>query len=344
MHRPEKTIRVGVVGYGYWGPHVVRNLIEAPGLRVSAVADMSPQRLEILRLRHPSMTTSRDAHDVIQRDDIDAIAIATPVNTHFELARSALEAGKHVLIEKPIAASSGEARALIDLANGLGLTLMVGHTFIYTGAVRKIAEIVRAGLMGEILYYDSVRVNLGLFQSDVNVLWDLAVHDLAIVDLLMPAPPVGVSALGVSHVAGQPMNIAYLTLLFPDNRIAHLHVNWLAPVKVRRTLIGGQDRMIVYDDLEPSEKVMVYDKGAELNPDPETKYRMFVSYRYGDMWAPNLDNTEGLHAEVMHFADCIRTGERPLSDGASGLRVVRILEAAEASIAAQGTLIPLPPL
>jgi predicted dehydrogenase len=254
---------------------------------------------------------------------------------------AALQAGKHVLVEKPITASAEQAQRLIDEAATRRLVLMVDHTFVYTGAVRKIAALVSSGELGDLYYYDSVRVNLGLFQHDVNVIWDLAVHDLSIMDYLLPARPRAISATGMTHVAGGHENIAYLTLFFENNFIAHIHVNWLAPVKVRRTLIGGSQRMIVYDDLEPSEKIKVYDRGITLNNNPENVYDMLLRYRVGDMWAPRTDPTEALQIEVAHFVECIEQGTAPITDGASGLRVVQLVEAASASMSGRGRLIEL---
>ena len=253
----------------------------------------------------------------------------------------ALKAGKHVLVEKPLAANSVDALQLIEEAARRRLVLMVDHTFVYTGAVRTIRDMVSSGALGDIFYYDSVRVNLGLFQHDVNVIWDLAVHDLAILDFVLTSKPSAVSATGISHIHGQPENVAYITLFFPCNQIAHLHVNWLAPVKVRRTLIGGSEKMIVYDDLEPSEKVKVYDKGVTLSASGEQVYELLVSYRSGDMWAPKLDNSEGLRREALHFIDCIEHGTQPETDGLAGMRVVRLLEAADRSLAERGKLIEL---
>ena len=339
---PEQDpIGVGVIGYGYWGPNLVRNFSEIPGARVVGVADLSRQRLASVRTRHPSVRTFEDVDEMLDDPEIDAVCVATPVRTHHQLGMSALQAGKHVLMEKPITATSDEARSLIAEATRRNRVLMVDHTFLYAGAVRKIVEQVRSGALGDICYYDSVRVNLGLFQSDVNVLWDLAVHDLAIIDALLPHP-VAVAASGVSHVPGQPENIAYVTLLFPGTQIGHLHVNWLAPVKVRRTLIGCKDRMLVYDDLEPSEKIKIYDCGADLGQDSEAVHKLLVSYRKGDMWAPQLDSTEALRTEALHFVDCIRTGTRPLTDGYAGLRMVQILEAADRSMRDRGTLVEIP--
>jgi predicted dehydrogenase len=306
-----------------------------------AVSDLRPERLASVQARYPTVKTTTDHCDLFTDPTIDAIAIATPVSTHFELAMQALRAGKHVLVEKPLTATAEQAIQLIEEAARRDRVLMVDHTFVYTGAVRKIRELVASNGLGDIYYYDSVRVNLGLFQHDVNVLWDLAVHDLSIMDYVLPSRPCAVSATGMSHVPGEPENIAYLTLFFDGCLIAHIHVNWLAPVKVRRTLIGGSHKMIVYDDLEPSEKVKVYDKGITVNKNTESLYQMLVGYRTGDMWAPQLDMTEALRTEALHFIQCIEGGERPITDGEAGLRVVQILEAATQSMAERGRLIEL---
>lgn len=334
-------IGVGIIGYGYWGPNLVRNFMEAPGSTVPVVCDLSVDRLAQAKRRYPSIKTTDDVGVLLDDPAVDAVAIATPVSTHFKLAMQALKAGKHVLVEKPLAAHSAEVLQLIDEAARRKLVLMVDHTFVYTGAVRIIRDLVSSGALGEIFYYDSVRVNLGLFQHDVNVIWDLAVHDLAILDFVLPTKPSAVSATGISHIPGQPENVAYITLFFPSNQIAHLHVNWLAPVKVRRTLIGGSEQMIVYDDLEPSEKVKIYDKGVTLSASGEQVYELLVSYRSGDMWAPKLDNSEGLRREALHFVDCIENGAQPETGGLAGLRVVRLLEAADRSLAERGKLIEI---
>ena len=331
-------IRVGVIGYGYWGPNIVRNFMEVAGATVVVVSDVSAERLNQVRARYPSVKTTRDAGELINDPQIDAVIVVTPVSTHFDLAIQALRVGKHVLVEKPLAATSEQAQVLIEEAQRRNLTLMVDHTFVYTGAVRKIREEVTGNALGDIYYYDSVRVNLGLFQSDVNVIWDLAVHDLSIMDYVLPIKPIAVSATGISHIPGKPENVAYMTLFFPNRQIAHLHVNWLAPVKVRRTLIGGSERMIVYDDLEPSEKVKIYDRGVTLFPQSEAAYELLVSYRSGDMRAPRLDVTEGLRTEALHFIDCIENNKRPETDGQGGLRIVRIVEAAEKSLRNKGQL------
>ena len=336
-----KMLNIGVIGYGYWGPNLVRNFMEAPGSTVGAVSDLREERLAEVRRRYPAIDCSLSYADLFADPRIDAIAIATPVISHFDLAMKALLAGKHVLVEKPLTASASQAEQLIEEAERCNLVLMVDHTFIYTGAVRKIHEIVSGGALGDVYYYDSTRVNLGLFQHDVNVIWDLAVHDLAIMDFVLESRPIAVSATGISHIPGQPENVAYITLFFADRQIAHIHVNWLAPVKIRQMLIGGSQKMIVYDDLEPSEKVKVYDRGVHVAPRNEEVYEMLVSYRSGDMSAPRLDNTEGLRTEALHFLSCINSGSRPESDGRAGLRVIRLLEAAEKSLKSRGQIVEL---
>ena len=334
-------IGFGVIGYGYWGPNLVRNLAEVPGARMVKVADLRPDRLALVRQRYPGVETTTDCTELVADPRVDAVAIATPVSTHFEVGSQALRAGKHVLIEKPLAATSEQALRLIEEAARRRRILMVDHTFVYTGAVRRIQELIAGGMLGEINYYDSVRVNLGLFQHDVNVVWDLAVHDLAIMDYVLNMRPCAVTATGLSHVPGQPENIAYLTLFFETNMIAHVNVNWLAPVKIRRTLIGGSRRMVVYDDLEPSEKVKVYDKGITVASEGEGLYKLLVGYRTGDMWAPQLDLTEALRTQALHFIRCIEYAEPPITDGETGLRVVRILEAATQALRDRGRLVEL---
>lgn len=334
-------LKIGVIGYGYWGPNLVRNFSETDGCQVSYVSDLSLKRLDAAKKRYPSITAIQSASELINNPQVDAVAISTPVSTHFDLAMLALKAGKHVLVEKPITATSEQALRLIEAAEKRGLTLMVDHTFIYTGAVRKMRDLVESGDLGDIYYYDSARVNLGLFQHDVNVVWDLAVHDLAIMNYVIPARPVAVSATGYAHIPGEPENIAYMTVYFDEPVMAHISVNWLAPVKVRRTLLGGSKRMIVYDDLEPSEKIKVYDKGVVIKDDPQAVYKTLVSYRTGDMVAPQLDTTEALALEAKAFLKCVMTGEKPFNDGRAGLEVVRILEAASKSMRLMGQMVKL---
>jgi len=334
-------IKVGVIGYGYWGPNLVRNFMEAPGSTVISVCDVQSERLGLLKVRYPTVTTATDCADLLADPSIDAIVVATPVSSHFELGMAALKAGKHVLIEKPLAANSEQAMQLIDEAAKQKRVLMVDHTFVYTSAVRKIRELITSNTLGEIYYYDAVRVNLGLFQHDVNVIWDLAIHDLSIMDYVLPNKATAVSATGISHIPGQPENVAYITLFFENPQIAHVHVNWLTPVKVRHTLIGGSEKMILYDDLEPSEKVKIYDKGITVSQSPEAVYEMLVSYRSGDMWAPRLDATEALQTEAQHFIDCIENSKEPETNGQAGLRLVKIVEAAEQSLRARGQLVEI---
>jgi predicted dehydrogenase len=330
------VIGIAVVGYGYWGPNLVRNFSLVDDAKVVAVVDQRPERRATVEKQYPTVRTYVDVAAMLADVEVDAVVIATPVASHFPLAMQALQAGKHVLVEKPMTSTVTEGEELVGEARARGLTLMVDHTFIYTSAVRKIHQLVNDGQLGELYYYDSVRVNLGLFQHDVSVLWDLAVHDLSIMDFLIGRSPVRVAATGIAHVEGQPVNMAYLTCFFDGTMIAHFHVNWLAPVKVRQTLICGSDRMIVFDDLEASEKVKVYDKGIVLGDPDQMGFEPRVGYRTGDMWAPRLDVTEALKVEADHFVDCIRTGSTPESDGEAGLRIVRILEAATESLAKHG--------
>ena len=342
-------IGVGIIGYGYWGPNLVRNFYETPDCSVVAVSDLRESQLARVRARYPTVDTTTDYRDLLRDPRIDAVAIATPVSTHFDLGMQALRAGKHVLVEKPMTLDVEQALRLVDEADWRGLKLAVDHTFVFSSAVRKIRDLAAAGDLGDVYYYDSVRVNLGLFQHDVNVIWDLAVHDLSIMDFILPAQPVAVAASGMSHVAGEPENMAYVTLHFEARVMAHVHVNWLAPVKVRRTLIGGSRKMIVYDDLEPSEKIKVYDKGITVNDGAADngngnghRYAMLVNYRTGDVWSPQLDiTTEALSVELRHFVECIREDKTPLVDGHAGLRVVRLLEAATESMRNAGRPVEL---
>lgn len=334
-------VNFGVVGYGYWGPNLVRNLFEVSETQVVAVSDMNADRLKLVKGRYPSVELYSDFKEMLKNPKIDAIAIATPVFTHYDLALQALQHGKHVMVEKPMTTTSEQALHLIEEATRRNLVLMVDHTFVYTGAVRKIKEIADSGKLGDILYYDSTRINLGLFQRDVDVIWDLAVHDLAIMDYILPSTPCAVAATGINHVFGGTENLAYITMFFEENIIAHVNVNWLSPVKVRRTLLGGSKQMIVYDDMEPSEKVKVYDKGITVNSTPDSVYKALVGYRSGDMFAPQLDMSEALKVEIQHFVDCVETGAEPITGGQCGLRVVRILESASLSMKQRGKLINL---
>jgi predicted dehydrogenase len=325
---------IGVIGCGYWGPNLLRNFAENEAAQLRWISDLDETRLAAMGRRYPAARTTSDYQKLIADPELDAVAVVTPVATHFQIAKEALLAGKHVLVEKPLTATTREAEELIELAERNRRILMVDHTFVYTGAVRKMKEILASGELGELLYFDSVRINLGLFQRDINVLWDLAPHDLSIMDYLIERQPEGVSALGSCHIEPGIENIAYLVMRFADDFIAHFHFNWLAPVKIRRTLIAGAGKMILYDDIEPTEKVRVYDKGVTANRvgDREADYQTLVSYRTGDVWAPKLDATEALRYVVAEFLDSIRSTRKPLTDGEAGLRVVRILEAAQKSI------------
>jgi predicted dehydrogenase len=329
-------VRIGVIGCGYWGPKLIRNFFDIPGAQVVAVCDLSADRLARIQARYPSVSALTNTSELFALRELEAVVIATPVATHYDLALQALRAGKHVLVEKPLATSSALAQRLIEEADSRDLVLMVDHTFVYSGAVRRIRELMTSDGIGDILYYDSVRINLGLFRHDVDVLWDLAVHDLSIMDYLLAQRPCAVSATGERHVVGGTENVAYITLFFGGNLIAHIHVNWLSPVKIRHTLIGGNQKMIVYNDLEPVEKVKVYDKGIIVSDDPESIYQMQIGYRTGDMWAPKVDSTEALRTEALHFVRCILYRERPITDGEAGLRIIHILEAATQSVIDRG--------
>ncbi len=334
-------MKVGVIGYGYWGPNLVRNFATNESSRVVGVSDLDAGKLAVCKRRHPEIATTSNFDDLLRDPNIDAVAIATPVHTHFELALAALKAGKHVFVEKPLAQTSEQVRRLVDEADRRGLTLMVDHTFLYTPAVRKIRELVLQDELGEVYYYDSTRSSLGLFQSDVNVIWDLAVHDISIIQYIMDEDPVTVSATGSCHVAGSPENMAHITLFFASKCVAHVSVNWLSPIKVRQTFVGGSKKMIVYDDLEPTEKIKVYDRGITLNAPSEDAHQFRIGYRAGDMWAPHISTTEALQTEVEHFIECVHTGAPAVSSGTSGLRVIEVLEAASRSIINQGKPVEL---
>ena len=332
-------VRVGVIGYGYWGPNIVRNLFGLERCEVAAVCDRNPAALERVRRTYPGVSVTTDPCEVLTSPTIDAVAIVTPVWTHYELARTALLNGKHVFVEKPFTSSSEQAEELIELAERRNLRIMVDHTFLFTGAVQKICELVDAGSLGPLLYFDSSRINLGLFQHDVSVIWDLAPHDLAIMDHVIREEPQAVVATGGTHF-GQHADIAFLTIYFPNNVLAHINVNWMSPVKVRTTLIGGREKMLVWNDLEVDEKIKVYDKGVNVTS-AEGVYNLLVSYRSGDVWSPKVAQTEALTAELSYFLDCIADGSRPFNDGVAGLRVVRMLEAADKSLADRGKVVAL---
>jgi predicted dehydrogenase len=329
----------GVIGYGYWGPNVVRNLVSLEGAEVSAIAEISPSAQARARKTYPGVKITPSAMEVIASPQTDVVAIVSPVWTHFELTKAALLNGKHVFVEKPFTSSAAQGEELVNLARQKNLKIMVDHTFLFTGAVKRIGQLIQEGALGNLYYYDSTRVNLGLFQHDINVLWDLAPHDLSIMDHLIGAKADGVVATGQGHLNGHE-DVAFMTLYFPEKVIAHINVNWLSPVKVRTTLIGGEKRMIVWNDLEADEKVKVYDKGVKITSQ-EGVYELLVSYRSGDMWSPQLEQVEALRQELNYFIDCITTGKEPFNDGCAGLRVVRMLEAASESMNRKGAFVRL---
>jgi predicted dehydrogenase len=334
-------VRIAVVGCGYWGQNLLRNFCELEEAEVVLACDTDSKALARAKRRYPTVDVSRNCKDVLIDPRVDAVVLATPVSTHHPLAYQMLQAGKHVLVEKPLAQSSRQVQDLIDMAERMGKVLMVDHTFLYTSAVRRMKALVESGELGELLYFDSVRISLGLVQSDINVLWDLGPHDLSIMDYLCSREPVSISATGVQHLLTPYQDIAYVTVQFEDSFIAHFHLNWMSPVKVRRTLVGGSKKMIVYDDMENSEKIRVYDKGITQNHDPERRERMLTGYRNGDMLAPNLDGTEALRLMAREFVASIAEKRAPLSDGHAALRIVRLLEAAEESIEQNGRVVYL---
>jgi predicted dehydrogenase len=329
----------GVIGYGYWGPNIVRNLSTLDGSKVLTIADLSPAAQARARKAYPGITVTADPMDVILSTEIDAVAIVSPVWTHFQLAKAALENGKHVFVEKPLTSSAAQAEELIELGLRKNLRIMVDHTFLFTGAVKKIKQLLDEEALGKLYYYDSTRVNLGLFQHDVNVLWDLAPHDLSIMDYLIKATPEAVVATGQNHLNGHE-DVAFMTLYFPEQIIAHINVNWLSPVKIRYTLIGGEKKMVMWNDLVADEKLRVYDRGVNIT-NQEGVYDLLVHYRSGDMWAPQVEQGEALRGELSYFVDCISSGKDPFNDGCSGLRVVKMLEAASESMKQRGSLVYL---
>ncbi|MDB4946683.1 MAG: putative dehydrogenase [Labilithrix sp.] len=334
-------LSVAVIGAGYWGPNLIRNFVTCPDTRLVAVCDQSTARLDKVLAPYPSVAKETDVDALLRRRDIDAVAIATPVRTHAPFALKALEAGKHVLVEKPFADSVEGAERMVELADRLGLTLMVDHTFVYSPSVRKIRDLHDAGELGELCYIDGVRINLGMFQHDVNVVWDLAPHDLSIVDYLLGRLPLSLSAVGACHTRGSTdlEDVAHLNLDFGEGLLASFHVNWLSPVKVRSFIVGGLRQSVVWNDLDASERVKVYDRGITTSEDAEARRGILINYRTGDVWSPHIEQAEPLQTMVKHFAECVREKKRSLTDGASGLRIVRILEAADRSLKSQGARI-----
>ena len=334
-------INVGLIGYGYWGPNLARNFQKNHDMKFKAICDFSPDRLKAAGDNYPGVGLFNSPDDLINDREIDAIAIATPVSAHFELAKKVLMAGKHVWLEKPMTETSEQSKILIDLAEKKKKVLIVDHTFIYTGAVRKIKEIIDRGELGDMIYYDSTRVNLGLFQKDVDVIWDLAPHDISIMDYLMPFKKLTVSATGSRYYGNKITPKALLTIYMENNIIAHINVSWVSPVKIRQTLIGGANKMILYDDNQPSEKIKIYDKGVEMISSKEALYHMQVQYRVGDMYAPKVEDLEALALETKHFVECINKGTQPITGGQAGLEVVKILEASKKSLEGNGIPVEL---
>jgi predicted dehydrogenase len=333
-------IKLGIIGYGYWGPNVVRNFISIDGAKVILICDKSKDAMNRAQKNYPGINSALDPNEVLTSPEVDAVAIVTPVYTHFELAEKALKNGKHIFIEKPFTSSVSEAEKLVQLAERKKLLIMVDHTFLFTGAVRKIKELIDNRTLGKLYYYDSTRINLGLFQHDINVIWDLGPHDLSIMDYLISERPTGIVATGIEHFGRGLEDMAYITVFFDSNIIAHFHVNWLSPVKIRMTLIGGEKKMLVWNDLESDEKVKVYDKGVEIK-NAEGIYELLIRYRAGDIWTPTIDNTEALKIEANYFIDCIQNNKIPVNDGHAGLRVVRFLEASNISLKNRGRMIKL---
>ncbi len=332
-------LNFGVIGYGYWGPNIVRNLSSVEGARVLTIADLNPAARKRAQALYPSVNVTADTNEVLRSKDIDAVAIISPVWTHYELAKAALENGKHVFVEKPFTSTVEQGQELIELAWKKNLRIMVDHTFLFTGAVKKIRELVDKGDVGKLYYYDSTRVNLGLFQHDINVLWDLAPHDLAIMDYVLGVQPEAVVATGQKHLS-EHEDVAYLTLYFPDKLIAHINVNWLSPVKIRMTLIAGEKKMLVWNDLVNDEKLRVYDKGMEVTSQ-EGIYKQLMVPRSGDMWCPKLESGEALQRELSYFVECIESGKDAFNDGRAGLRVVKMLSAAADSLRKRGAQVYL---
>lgn len=331
-------MKVGIIGLGYWGPNLVRNFLADKNIHQVIGCDQNPIRLRYVENKFPFIKLTSKATDLLNDTSIDIIVIAVPVRYHFELAKKALQNGKHVWIEKPMTSSTKEAEELINIAEKKNLRIFVDHTFIYTGAVRKAKEIVDGGELGEIIYFDSVRVNLGLFQHDINVLWDLAPHDLSIMNYILDKKKIiGISANGIANYYNYE-NVAHMSIYFNDNCFAHFHVNWTSPIKIRRMLIGGKKKMLLYDDLEYSEKIRIYDSSVEFES-KEGLYSALVQYRIGEMYSPNVTQREALSLAVEEFIAAIHSKRNPLSSGIDGLKVVKILEASELSLKSKGKFI-----
>jgi len=333
-------VKMGIIGYGYWGPNIVRNFLSTENAQIISICDIDEEALNKAKKKYPKLKVVSDFNEVLTSTEIDAIAIVTPVYTHFELAKKAIENGKHIFVEKPLTSSVVEAEELIELAEKNNVKIMVDHTFLFTGAVKKIKELINDGILGNLYYFDSTRVNLGLFQHDINVIWDLAPHDLSIMDYIIQEKPTGITATGIEHFGRGLEDVAYITVFFDSNIIAHFNVNWLSPVKIRMTLIGGEKKMLVWNDLESDEKVKIYDRGVNIE-DKKGIYELLLSYRSGDIWIPMVEKTEALKLEAEYFIDCIENDKTPINDGYAGLNVVKILEASDHSIKNKGKIIKI---
>jgi predicted dehydrogenase len=328
-------MNLGIIGYGYWGPNIVRNFSMNPDVNISMICDIDQNLLNKAACSYKNIGTTHNYLEITRSKDIDAVAIVTPVFTHYEIAKSALENGKHIFIEKPFTSNTKQAEELIELAGKKNLIIMVDHTFLFTGAVKKIKELIDSHELGDIYYYDAMRVNLGLFQHDVNVIWDLAPHDFSIMDYLLNEKPVSISATGLDHFNRNLEDVAYVTVFFQSNLIAHFNVNWLSPVKIRSTLLGGSKKMLVWNDLETDEKLKIYDKGVDIKT-REGVYNLLINYRSGDMYSPRVTETEALRLETEYFINCIKSNQQPFNNGHAGLRNVRILEATTKSLRNKG--------
>ncbi|MEJ2100879.1 MAG: Gfo/Idh/MocA family oxidoreductase [Desulfobacterales bacterium] len=337
-------INIAVIGCGYWGPNLIRNFNSLSACRVKVVCDIDNQRLAHMRSLYSGVKTTTDFNEVIDDDEIDAIAIATPVRFHYAMAKKALQGGKHTFIEKPLASSAAECGELIELGESNGLTIIVGHTFVYSPPVRKIKEIIRRGALGEIQYISARRLNLGLFQTDINVTWDLAPHDISIILYVLDEYPKSVNCQGKAHIHPDIEDVTTLTLNFANGCFATIQSSWLDPNKIREMTFVGSRRMLVYNDVEPNEKIKIYDKRVETPPYYDTFAEFQYSYHYGDMYSPYLKQYEPLKMECQHFLDCIESGERPASCGYEGLKVVEILEAASESLKRTGARVDIAPL
>jgi len=337
-------IRIGVIGCGYWGPNLIRNFSHLKGSQVLMCSDLSEDRLTHMRNLYPQIETTTDYKRVLARKEIDAVVVATPPDTHMRLAVEALRAGKHVFVEKPLALSAAEGTAMVEEAQKAQRVLIVGHTFVYTAAVNKIKEVIESGELGRVMYISTTRVNLGIFQENINVVWDLAPHDVSILNYILDAAPESVATQASSYIRKNVEDVAFLTLRYPNDVLAHVHVSWLNPNKIRSTTVVGSKKMLVYDDISALEKIRIYDKGVTVTPHYDTFGEFNLSYRYGDILVPRLDDAEPLKVACQHFVDCVEKGTAPRSSGLHGLNVVRVLEAAVESIREDGRVISVEPI